>query len=112
MSKYFKLDEFKCKCCGKAPMDEKLLENLDKVREEFGKPITVTSGYRCEKRNKEIGGALKSQHILGKAADIKGDDLDKLYEICEKHFKAVGDGRPKGFVHVDTREDKVRRWNY
>jgi hypothetical protein len=54
---------------------------------------------------------------LGKAADIRPsvsskEKLDKLYLICENHFEAVGDGRKKGFIHVDTRTGKKRRWDY
>ena len=50
---------------------EALVANvLDPVREAYGKPIYVNSGYRCEKHNKAVGGVPKSQHMLGQAADI------------------------------------------
>ena len=44
---------------------------LDPLREKFGKPIIVTSGYRCKELNKTVGGAAKSQHMSGEAADIR-----------------------------------------
>ena len=44
---------------------------LDPLRESFGKPIIVTSGYRCKELNKAVGGAAKSQHMSGEAADIR-----------------------------------------
>lgn len=44
---------------------------LDPLREAYGKPIIVTSGYRCPKLNKAVGGAAKSQHMKGQAADIR-----------------------------------------
>ena len=44
---------------------------LDPLREAYGKPIVVNSGYRCEKLNKLVGGAKKSQHLTGQAADIR-----------------------------------------
>ena len=44
---------------------------LDPLREAYGKPIVVNSGYRCEKLNKLVGGAKKSQHLIGQAADIR-----------------------------------------
>lgn len=48
-----------------------LIENvLDPLREKWGAPIIVSSGYRCPKLNKAIGGAVGSQHMLGEAADI------------------------------------------
>ena len=50
---------------------EALVENvLDAVRERFGKPIRVNSGYRCPKHNAEVGGVPNSQHMRGEAADI------------------------------------------
>ena len=50
---------------------EALVANvLDPVRDEYGKPIYVNSGYRCEKHNKAVGGVPRSQHIVGEAADI------------------------------------------
>lgn len=48
-----------------------LIENvLDPLREMFGKPIYVNSGFRCEKLNKAVGGVITSQHLKGMAADI------------------------------------------
>jgi hypothetical protein len=43
---------------------------LDPLREQYGKPIRVTSGYRCPKLNNLVGGAPNSQHMRGEAADI------------------------------------------
>ena len=56
---------------------------LDPIREKFGKPITVTSGYRCEKLNKLVGGKPNSQHLKGQAADLVGDTNTKTKEIFE-----------------------------
>lgn len=44
---------------------------LDPLREAYGKPIIVTSGFRCDKLNKLVGGATSSQHRRGEAADIR-----------------------------------------
>lgn len=50
----------------------KLIDNvLDPLRELYGKPIIVNSGYRCTKLNKAIGGAKNSQHLVGQASDIR-----------------------------------------
>ena len=50
----------------------KLIGNvLDPLRELYGKPIIVNSGYRCTKLNKAIGGAKNSQHLVGQASDIR-----------------------------------------
>lgn len=59
---------------------------LDPLREAYGKPIIVTSGYRCPKLNKAVGGAASSQHILGQAADIRSkedtpEENKKLFDL-------------------------------
>ena len=117
LSKYFSTKEFENKEDTQYFMDPILLEKLDSVREEFGEPITITSGYRSPSYNAKIGGASSSQHCQGKAADIRPsiiskEKIDKLYLICEKYFSSIGDGRNKGFIHVDTRAGKQRRWDY
>jgi zinc D-Ala-D-Ala carboxypeptidase len=49
-----------------------LVENiLDPLREAWGNPIIVDSGYRCPELNKRVGGAKNSQHMYGQAADIR-----------------------------------------
>ena len=62
-----------------------LIENvLDPLREAYGKPIIVTSGYRCEKLNKAVGGAASSQHVKGEAADIRS-----VQDTPEESFKLL-----------------------
>lgn len=49
-----------------------LVDNvLDPLRKMWGKPIIVTSGFRCAKLNRVVGGVAKSQHTKGQAADIR-----------------------------------------
>ena len=48
----------------------KLAEFAESVRTVLGCPLTVTSGFRCEKLNKRIGGSAMSQHLFGEAIDI------------------------------------------
>ena len=79
--KYFKESEFTCKCgCGLNNMNLKVIKIADKVREHFGSPAIVTSGTRCQKHNKEVGGVSNSRHLQGKAIDmyvkgVNGGDL-------------------------------------
>ena len=67
-----------------------LIDNiLDPLREAWGQPIIVSSGYRCEALNKAVGGAASSQHKLGQAADIhaKSDSMEdnkKLFELIKQ----------------------------
>lgn len=74
--KHFSDKELRCKCCGRLPPEAKenleaLVDNvLDPVRELYGSPILVNSGFRCPLHNAAVGGVAKSQHLLGEAADI------------------------------------------
>ena len=67
-----------------------LIDNiLDPLREAWGQPIIVGSGYRCEALNKAVGGTAHSQHKLGQAADIhtKSDSVEdnkKLFELIKQ----------------------------
>ena len=62
---------------------------LDPLREAWGQPIIVDSGYRCPKLNKAVKGAVNSQHMLGQAADIrtlKDDPTEnkKLFDLVQR----------------------------
>lgn len=70
------------------PKDEKVIlslsilsEELSKVRQAFGKPIIVNSGYRCRELNKEVGGHPKSLHQYGNAADLRCLTDTLTYEL-------------------------------
>ena len=57
---------------------------LDPLREAYGKPITVNSGYRCPALNRAVGGAAASQHLTGEAADITAgsrQENSRLYKL-------------------------------
>ena len=59
---------------------------LQPVRNLIKKPMIITSGYRCKKLNKIIGGSINSQHTLGKAADfiVKGISPKNIVDVVEK----------------------------
>ncbi len=77
--KYFKDTEVMCKCGCKMGIDTQLAILLDQIREEFGKPISVSSGARCLAHNKKIGGAPQSWHTKGKAVDlVRTPELEKF----------------------------------
>ena len=90
--KWFKDGEFRCRCCGGLPPDAReniralVEEVLDPAREILGGPVTVNSGYRCAKHNREVGGVSASQHLRGEAADIAPAGLpltaDGLQELA------------------------------
>ena len=115
LSENFNSLEFDCHgsgCCSETVINPKLVEYVQKIRDHFGKSITVTSGYRCPIHNKRIGGATGSRHSKGDAADIvvSGVAPREVAKYAESiGIKGIGlyetnaDGH---FTHVDTRDVK------
>ena len=62
----------------------RLADYLDRVREAYGAPIRVSSGYRSYRLNKAVGGKPNSQHLKGQAADLVTDDLKKLGNVIRR----------------------------
>ena len=92
-------------------VDPELVRKLQQLRDRIGKPISITSGYRCQAHNKAVGGATQSQHMHGTAADIVVKGMAPA--TVADHAEAIGFGgigRYAGFTHVDTRTEKAR-WN-
>lgn len=106
--KYFTLSEFACKCCAQAPMDPSFLEEIDELRQRFGKPMVVTSGYRCPKHNAVVSSTgANGPHTTGRAADFRVTHADahRLLRISlEMGFTGIG-VQQKGaarFIHIDN----------
>ena len=103
---YFNDKEFECPCCHKGAnlMDATLLHILDTVREELGRPLRLTSAYRCPKHNEEVKGSPNSAHLDGKAVDISCSNSNlRMVLICL--FVAHGIKRigiAKTFIHIDV----------
>lgn len=57
------------------------VEVLQPLRDFLGKPVVVSSGYRCRELNEKVGGVSNSQHLTGEAADIRVKDRHELIEI-------------------------------
>ena len=111
LSANFKAYEFDCHgddCCDETKVDEQLVAYLQQIRDHFGAPVTVTSGYRCESHNAAIGGAKASKHMQGMAADIqvKGVEPIEVAKYAES-IGILGIGHYDTFVHVDTRPTKA-----
>ena len=115
LSDNFNSNEFDCHgngCCSETIINPKLVEYVQKIRDHFGKSITVTSGYRCATHNRNIGGATGSRHSKGDAADsvVSGVAPREVAKYAESiGIKGIGlyetsaDGH---FTHVDTRDVK------
>lgn len=99
--------EIACKGTGELYIDFKAMDSLQKFRYFAKAPVIINSAYRSEKHNKAIGGSPKSQHLLGKAFDIRiTKDLDRatIHKAAKAAgFKGIGDY--KTFVHIDTRDN-------
>lgn len=114
LSTNFKVKEFAC-TDGSDPIfiDSDLVNILQKIRNHFGKAVTITSAYRTPGKNKACGGTTYSQHLYGKAADIKVNGVApaKVAAYAEKLLpKSGGIGIYKTFTHIDCRAAKSR-WN-
>lgn len=115
IAKNFQYKEFDCHgqgCCSTTIIDEKLVEYIQQIRDHFGKPVTITSPYRCEVHNRRVGGATKSYHMRGQAADIVVQGVSSR-EVA-KYAESIGilgiglyeTSKDGYFTHIDTRTTK------
>ena len=95
LTKNFSLEEMyrsdTARRCGidNKPQTEEVVENLralclevlQPLRDHLGRPVVVSSGYRCKDLNKKVGGVENSQHLKGEAADIKVRDREELIDV-------------------------------
>lgn len=92
---------------------------LDPLRRLYGKPIIITSGYRCQKLNDLVGGVKNSWHTKGNAADIHVaslteatklfDNLQKMQSVDTVLFEHSGNGE---WLHVQWDMTKTPRHHY
>ena len=115
VSDHFYSTEFDCHgsgCCSQTIVNEKLIEYVEKIRNHFNAPVTITSPYRCPTHNSSptVGGATGSRHTKGDAADIvvKGVTPKTVAQYAESIgilgiglYETAKDGY---FVHIDTRD--------
>ena len=123
-SKYFKASEFTCSHTGTEKMDQDFIDKLNKLRDAYNKPITISSGYRDSTHPVEAikkdpkGGA----HVSGKAADIlieRKNAFELLSLALLIGFTGIGVNQKGGarFLHLDTLENSPTRprptmWSY
>ena len=116
LSKHFSKAEFACNHCGKLHPSgvmppKELLDVLDDLRDHFGVPVTVNSGYRCPVHNANVGGATASRHMEGDASDVmvKGVPPSEVFAYLEPIIGNRGGAHEYNtFTHVDVRGHKAR----
>lgn len=128
-SAHFSFSEFRCSCGGTLPgcqvvrVHRGLLRGLEAYRAQAGRAVAVVSGYRCEARNRQVGGASASQHVHGCAADVH--TLLAWRTVARlRRFSGIGKVGATGKVrHIDVRHlsganrtngtpDNPTLWNY
>lgn len=125
ITKNFSRSEFACRgdnCCdNSAPISKYFVRSLQALRNLIGKevgydvPLTISSGFRCRKHNKNIGGAEHSRHTMGDAADVMCPEeltVDEFYSLAIQidGFRKGGIGKYSNRLHLDTR-GVVARWD-
>ncbi len=112
LSENFSVREFACSNgSDRVDIDLDNVRQLQKIRDHFGKSITITSGYRSPAHNAKIRGAKNSYHCKGQAADIviKGVDPLKVYLYADSIGVKGAIYYPNSrFCHIDTRPNKYR----
>ncbi len=121
LSAHYDRSEFACKCgCGYDTVDTELLTLLNIVRNRFEAPVTINSGCRCVEHNEQVQKEVnadyvpyssKSQHLLGRAADIvvQGVVPSEVYAFINAHKPLSGGaGNYATFTHCDSRNLKAR----
>ena len=106
MSKYFSNAETTCKDnCG-FDIQPGFARRLDELRDKVGFPLVLTSAARCPIHNAKVGGAPKSKHMEGIAADIDTTKLSpaQRYNLLKSALElGFTVGINAVFLHVDTR---------
>lgn len=116
ITKNFTRAEFQCSCgCSAQIVDKELAEKLQLIRDKLGRPVTITSGYRCPIHNKAVDGAASSRHLYGMAADWR--TTDRSINPVALGILAAAQGldgvgiywrsATDAFVHTDTRTGPV-----
>jgi uncharacterized protein YcbK (DUF882 family) len=116
----FSAKEFACQHCNADGIKEELVAKIQQLRVKYGKPMKITSGYRCPSHPIEAKKSTPGAHALGLAADIgveSGDAYKVLKIAFELGFTGIG-VQQKGagrFIHLDIRDGQLPGptvWSY
>jgi uncharacterized protein YcbK (DUF882 family) len=120
LTRNFTLKEFASKDGAPTPLPvvhklQQLAINLQALRDEIGKPIRINSGYRSPAHNRAVGGASRSRHVIGDAADIVVVGMPPA-EVAATIERLISEGKMQQgglkayatFCHYDCRSVKAR----
>jgi len=115
LSEHFYRSEFTCRCgCDRCEIDPRLLAGLEELRSLAGRPVVITSGFRCPAHNRKKKGASNSLHLSGRAADVRipglsiREMLDLAVQVADFRHGGIGVYPAEGIIHVDVRGKKAR----
>lgn len=112
LSEHFRVEEFHCGCAGAdchlTLLHPHLVSALQTLRSRLGRPLRLTSGYRCQRHNRQVGGRRRSYHTRGMAADVACASPEALEELARAAAEvpavgAIGRYPLRSFVHLDVR---------
>lgn len=115
LSPHFDSEEFRCRCDARAhrrhepPRADHLVAALERLRAIVGRPLVIVSGHRCRMHNRHVGGADRSRHVAGDAADIPYG-YATVEQAEAAGFHGIG-RRGRWAIHVDMRGYRAR-WSY
>jgi hypothetical protein len=115
----FKDEELRCKCgCGLLKLNRGFRDALEDLRNEFKRPMVLTSAVRCSEHNEAVGGHVKSLHVGdvamhpgqtgALAVDVATPDgvyRGQLFSLAWKHGFSIGWNAKRRFLHLDRRVD-------
>jgi len=115
---YILRSEYECPCCHRIPYQLErdgivmpyniLFESFELIREKWGKPIKISSGYRCPRYNKKVGGVPLSVHLFGLALDLDLPTIEEVRELdglIERWLPNLRKGtyeKTGTFIHIDV----------
>jgi len=105
-----------CPCCHKEGMVPEFMQELDRLRESYDRPISISSGYRCPGYNDIMSGTgLDGPHTTGMAIDtpIRGNEAYILLKMAmNMGFTGIGVNQKGGgrFLHLDRLGGELRPW--
>lgn len=103
VSRNFKLSEFASKCGSyQVLIHPALLVGLQAIRDAYGRPIRIKSGYRTIGHNAKIGGAPNSYHTKGMAVDITCDEMELVQGLAQALGMVARMYRDRNFLHIDV----------